>query len=110
MSEVRKIWGPNETRQTGARTIWTFSGVRANGEFARWHLSFWFDSRRFTTKPLLRHATDNEIDGKLDLMPNVTDAPVMKGRMTDMLRARLQPEHIADATRRALEFQRRQGR
>ena len=107
MADIKVIWGPNSRRIHGDRIVWVFSGVRANGEIARWHLSLWFDSRRFTTKPLLRNGADGGLNLKLEQIPNIADAPVMKGRMTDMLRAKLKPEHIVEATRLALDWQRK---
>jgi hypothetical protein len=109
MTKVKAIWGPHGVVRHPDRLVWKFSGARHNGAYARWHLAFWFDSRRFTTRPLLRHQGDTNRDMQIEAMPSFSGLPVIEGRMTDLLRARLKPEHIAEATRLALDFQRKRG-
>lgn len=104
MAEIKVIWGPLGKLHHADRLVWRFSGLRTNGEFARWHLAFWYDSRRFTTKPMLSHPTDEKLERKLSALP--INTPPLSGRVTPMLRALLKPEHIAEATRLALEWQR----
>ncbi|MBR2689195.1 MAG: hypothetical protein IKE42_15185 [Aquamicrobium sp.] len=107
MAEIKVIWGPTGKAGYADRLVWKFNGLRTNGEYARWHLAFWFDSRRFSTKALPSHPGDEEKAEKLAALPVTT--PPLTGRVTPMLRAKLKPEHIAEATRLALEFQRRHG-
>ncbi len=102
MAEIRAILGPHEQRYYADRIVWTFTGLRSNGEYARWQLAFWPDTRRFTTKPLLRHPNDDRMAKKLTLLPEVQRQKPQSGRVTDMLRARLNAEAIAEATRRAI--------
>ncbi|MBN9235127.1 MULTISPECIES: hypothetical protein [Phyllobacteriaceae] len=108
MAEIKVIWGPSSKTCREDRLAWSFSGLRTNGEYARWHLAFWFDSRRFSTKALPGHPGDEEKAAKLAALPVAT--PPLSGRVTPMLRAKLKPEDIAEATRLALEFHRRHGR
>lgn len=110
MAHVKAIWGPLETRRHPDRAVWTFTGCYANGDYARWHLAFWFDSRRFTTKPIMGRTGNMTRERNIAAMPNFETLPVQSGRVTPMLRARLKPEHIAEATRLALEYQRKHGR
>ena len=78
MAEIKVIWGPSSKTCREDRLAWSFSGLRTNGEYARWHLAFWFDSRRFSTKALPGHPGDEEKAAKLAALPVAT--PPLSGR------------------------------
>ena len=109
MASIKTIWGPHKTIIQSNRVIWSFTGVYASGDFARWTLRFYFDSRKFSTRAVSQKPNDPDPD-QLVLLPALADSENKTGRVTPMLRQLLKPHHIAEATRLALEFQRRHGR
>lgn len=91
------------------RFIWYFTGVRADRnnqpvEMARWHLRFFLDSRRFSVRALPQTSKDREMIGQLPLLPEMRATNLMTGPVTPLLRARLRPEHITEATAAALRY------
>lgn len=109
MASIKTIWGPHKTIVQGDRIIWSFTGVYASGDFVRWTLRFYFDSRKFATRAVSQKPTDPNPD-QLVMLPALADAEHKTGRVTPMLRALLKPDHIAQAMRLAIDFQRRHGR
>lgn len=103
MPKIKTVWGPGKTKVLPDRIRWWFSGVRDNGMKSQWILTFYFDSREFRTKH-----TKTEDDARLPQLPELKRiAEARDGLVTDMLRAKLKPEHIAEATRLALAWQQR---
>lgn len=110
MARILAIWGPSKTDRRNYKISWRFDGVHADdegrpAEYASWKLSFFFDSRQFRTYRLQQAKGLPQED--LFRVPSLRDAKVMTGRVTPMLRARLRPEHIAEATAAALRWQER---
>lgn len=101
------IWGPNRTMERADRIVWEFSGVRENGELARWKLTFFFDSRKFKTRAILaRSSKEDRLQQSLNLIPEMRRAQTQDGPVTEMLRAQLPPESIARATFLAINYRR----
>lgn len=106
MAKIKTVWGPHKTTIEGNRIVWSFTGVYASGDFARWTLRFHYESRKFSTRAVSPRPSDPERQ-QLDLLPEVASATDQTGRVTPMLRALLKPDHIAEATRLAMEFKRK---
>lgn len=108
MAHVRVVWGPYKTEERKKKTIWLFTGVYVNGSFARWKLTFWYDTRTFRTRAISKSAADDRnLVGQQDFfLPEVERAEPKSGRVTDMLRAKLTPEQLARATARAIAYRR----
>lgn len=105
MARVKAVWGPTETKVYTFAVTWMFTGIRENGEYCRWKLTFYLDSRKFRTKAV-RLKGDQKDRPELSLLPAVQQAEVVDGPVTPMLRAKLSPEHIAKATALAMKFRR----
>lgn len=104
MAQLKAIWGPHKTERRSYGVVWWFSGMRAGGTACGWKLTFYYDSRRFRTKVLpQREREAADLLTTLPELPELQRAEIMKGPVTPMLRARLKPEHIAEATRLALK-------
>jgi hypothetical protein len=99
MAAIKEVWGPHKTTLYSNRIVWSFTGVRANGLHSKWVLTFYFDSRKFRTKHI--RTEDDDRTAQLPGLARITNP--MEGRVADMLRAKLKPEHIAEATRLALK-------
>ncbi|MES0218049.1 hypothetical protein NKL07_22130 [Mesorhizobium sp. C280B] len=108
MAKIKTIWGPLTTLRGADRFAWLFSGVREDGSRAEWRLLFFFDSRRFTTRLVKRkdavRTLQRMTEPDLFRLPEVARSETTEGRVTDLLRARLAPKHIAEATAAALKY------
>ena len=108
MARLLAIWGPSKTNLYRNLVSWRFDGVRADDrdmpyEHAAWSLRFYFESRSFRTLALPGATKEFRQEDLLNL-PEVRRGNVLVGPVTPLLRARLRPEHIAEATAAALRY------
>ncbi len=102
LPRIRKIFGPLKTTREHDRVVWSFTGYRENGELARWTLRFHFKTRKFSVRAVSPKHGDDKFRTP-GLFPAYEAAEVNVSRIGPLLRARLKPEHIAEATRLALK-------
>jgi uncharacterized protein HemX len=107
MARIKTIWGPQRTLRHKHCISWTFTGVRADGTQAEWSLRLYFDTREFKTRAVDRGVQPLDVRQVTLQLPEIARAEVKVGLVTPMLRALLKPHHIAEATRLALEWQRK---
>ena len=106
MPTVTKLVGPIKTERYRYGLAWVFVGtVMINDtEFVRrWKLYFYFDTRRYVCKARRPVHGDEQMEHK-DLWSFGRLPQPLTGKVTPMLRARLTAEHIAEATRLALDY------
>lgn len=110
MAEVRAIFGPYKTEEQTSRITWSFSGIRANGEFTAWSLRFHFDTRRFSCRVIKNRQAakyaESMTQKDLFRLPEAARSEMSSGPVTDMLIAKLSPEQIARATALAVQYRR----
>ena len=103
MPPVTKLVGPIKTERYRDSVAWVFIGLVGDDDVRRWRLYFYFDTRSFRCRrSRLAHGDENiGHDGLFSF--GRLEKP-LTGKVTPMLRARLKPEHIAEAARQALKY------
>lgn len=107
MAKILKVWGPYGEDTSGFRITWKFSALLINGEVQGYTLRFDLSSRKFSVRPhsgaINRRYAESMAQKDLFALPEVQRAEPMKGRVTDILKAHLKPQHVAKATALALK-------
>lgn len=111
MAKVKAIWGPVAEKYAGGRRMtWRFTVVFEEGTTRSYTLAFSLSTRRFRAlaagkdTQLAKYAEAMSQRDLLSHLPELKRAPLLEGRMTDLLRARLSDEQIAEATAAALRW------
>lgn len=111
MARFKAIWGPLKEEVDGRRIKWTFSCVYETGEVQGYCLRFYFNTRKFSVRPLRGQANRYaQRMGEKDLfaLPEIQRAETISGkRVTDILKAHLGDERIAKATALAIQYGRK---
>lgn len=111
MPSFKAVFGPynNSTESWGMK--WMFNCVLMDGSMRGYTLRFAFDTRKFSVKPHVQpnaQAYAERMAEKIAALPQVQRGEVVEdARVTDILRDRLPPEHIARAAANAIRFRRR---
>lgn len=107
MVRFKAVWGPSRTVTKAWGMKWKFSCLLMDGSIRGYTLRFFFDSRRFSVKAHTSGSARTDADrlAERDLLslPEMQRGELVEGaRVTDILRSKLSPEHIAAAAASAI--------
>ncbi|SCM79882.1 conserved hypothetical protein [uncultured Pleomorphomonas sp.] len=113
MPRIKAVWGPRKTEEGRARITWWFSGMKEDGELCEWKLVYFADTRRFTCRRVMSMVA-KERAGKLERkdlfrIPSANGDAIEEGFVTDILKKRLTPEHLAKCAKLSLTYGRAHG-
>lgn len=107
MVSFKTIWGPSKEEVDTRRIRWTFSCVFENGTVQGYSLRFYFQTRKFSVRPLKGMANryaERMTEKDLFQLPELQRSNSITGkRVTDILKARLGEENIARAVALAIQ-------
>lgn len=107
MAKIKAVYGAYKTIEEASCMRWLFSGVRTDGAFAAWSLTYCFITRKFSVRNIKREQAIKYAAamGQKSLFGSAPDEPVTyKGSVTSILRSQLKPEQIAKAVALSLQY------
>jgi hypothetical protein len=110
LARFKTIWGPSKEEVERHRICWTFACMWENGSVRGYKLRFYFNTRKFSVKPLQgqanRHA-ERMAEKDLLSLPEVQRNETISGKtVTGILKARLGDERLARAIALAIQHRR----
>ncbi|WP_187967882.1 hypothetical protein [Aquibium microcysteis] len=111
MVRFKAVWGPSRTEKKAWGMKWMFSAMLMDGSIRGYTLRFFSDSRRFSVKAhtsgSARADADRLAERDLFSLPELQRGELVEGaRVTDILRSKLSPEHVAAAAASAITYRR----